>query len=1373
MPQAIEPAVGRTNVIMCLDYAHVASVLNQFNLCKSEQPADTDAYLICPRLPNAPWSPQLKGTVPIATLQLSELSKQPVPVESDIKCQVFYSPCKAAPGCVQTETLPAAVRRLCTMASAKPQHTFVFDGKVAGVPCSILWDSGAVVSFVSREFIRTHRIATSPSSAAIQLADGSVVESLGSSKLKLQIQGHRTTLSLVVTDLLPGYDVILGEDWSKANAVQAQYGTPSLHGEAPGPPKLTLVKSQCRLYPSTAYAVEPTPAKDRVMTAAAAAKLLRTPKFGSASPFVVLTRKLDDAEPAAESRNDRLQSLLAEYQDVFQSPSLTGTGASSLGDLTPECIPIIPGSVPHNRPPFRLSPKEKAEIESQVREALANGWIEQSSSAYGAPVLFVPKPDGSLRMCIDYRGLNKLTVKNKFPMPRIDDLIDNLSGATHFSTLDLAAGYHQLKLQATDVPKTAFNTHFGKFEWRVLPFGLTNAPAVFQHAMNRIFGKHLNKCVCVYLDDILIFSRSEEEHFQHLEMVLQLLRENKLCAKHKKCEFFKPELKYLGHMVSATGIKPDPSKIQTLSDWPRPAGVNEVRQFLGLANYFRKFIRGYAATVAPLTDLLKGLSKQERVGVRQRRRVSAEDTRAMADRFAQRWSPACDAAFAAVKAALTSAPVLALPDPGKHFTLVSDACDSPPALGAVLMQDGHPVSYYSRKLSGPELNYSTSDKEMLAVICALREWRCYLEGATFTIVTDHQPNTYLDVTTSAHTLKRRARWLDVACGYSYTWRYRPGRTNVADPLSRAPQHFAVMQPTVTMAMQLSRHAASADALPSPHCCALCAIKSAGLTRRAAARDAGAVGGARRAQGLHTSDGGDDTTQGSHDNNSAASEQADASYPAGSADDEIAASSYALRNFVQRFNRSYEQDRVVSPASFDYAKLKKDANGLHWTSANHLAVPGFDNLRKEMFESVHVHPFSGHYGLKRTLEKAKKLYFWPGIAADIKRWCQECDSCQRVKAERAKPKGTLQPLDTPERRWESVSMDLITDLPTTSKGNDAIFVVVDRLSKMVHIEAVQKSISAKGLAAVYTDRVFRYHGVPQSIVSDRDPRFTSLFWRELAKRLGTELRMSTAYHPQTDGQTERVNGVLEDTLRHFVGPYQNDWDDLLAPAEFAMNNSWHHSIRNTPFMLNYGQNPDDPTVAKLRSLNPAINAFVGKWSDQLSRAKLCLEAAQQRMKHYADQKRRATPAFKVGDQVLLNIKNFRLQSGLCRKLAPRYLGPFKIVQVVGSGKLAVKLDLPADLRIHPVFHVSALKAYNHFGGNYQPPPLPALVDGHLEFEVDCISNTRKEGKQREYRVHWAGYQEATWENVKNLTNCPDKLRDFWEAKGMPCPHTIPR
>lgn len=497
-----------------------------------------------------------------------------------------------------------------------------------------------------------------------------------------------------------------------------------------------------------------------------------------------------------------------------------------------------------------------------------------------------------------------------------------------------------------------------------------------------------------------------------------------------------------------------------------------------------------------------------------------------------------------------------------------------------------------------------------------------------------------------------------------------------------------------------------------------------------------------------------------------------SYPAGSADDEASVECFIQHNFIQRFKQGYHEAGIVSPGEKEPAKLRKDANGLWWTATNQLVVPNYGHLRFEMFESVHVHPFSGHYGQSRTQKKALQLYFWPAMAADLKSWCQKCDSCQRVKAERRKPKGTLKPLDAPDRRWESVSMDLITDLPVTNEGHDSIFVVVDRLSKMVHLEAITKTISAKGLAAVYADRVFRYHGIPQSIVSDRDTRFTSLFWKELAQRLGTQLRMSTAYHPQTDGQTERVNGVLEDTLRHFVGPFQQDWDQLLAPVEFALNNSWHHSIRNTPFMLNYGQNPDDPVVSNLRSLNPNIGPFVGKWSEQLSRAKSCLQAAQDRMKSFADRRRDPTPHFDPGDLVLLNVKNFRLQSGLCRKLAPRFIGPFKVLQAVGKAKLAYRLELPSNLRIHPVFHVSALKAYKSFPSNYTPPPLPSVIDGHVEYEVDCITNTRKEGRNREYLVHWAGYNESTWENVKNITNCSDKLLEFWTAKGMPCPHPVP-
>ena len=751
---------------------------------------------------------------------------------------------------------------------------------------------------------------------------------------------------------------------------------------------------------------------------------------------------------------------------------------------------------------------------------------------------------------------------------------------------------------------------------------------------------------------------------------------------------------------------------------------------------------------SPLTDLLKGLTKQERAGKRSRfRRVSPSDVQAMQATFASRWTALCTAAFGRIKEALISAPVLVLPDPSKHFTLVSDACSKPPAVGAVLMQEGHPIAYYSRKLSGPELNYSVSDIEMLAVICALKEWRCYLEGAKFTIVTDHQPNTYLDVASSAHTLKRRARWLDVACGYDYVWCYRPGRINVADPVSRAPQHFSLMLSSTTSA---TTDSPSADRVLRTVCCALFAVKLTRAARRAAAdaRDAEPAGTDRSVQGMHAHDGGDDTPPGSQPpSDTAATFEADMAYPAGSADDEASVQSFIAQNFVQRFKRGYAEGKV-SPNMPNYPRLRQDKFGLFWTPDEQIVVPDYDNLRFEMFESVHSHPFSGHWGLSRTQKKARQLFFWPSLAAYLKRWCEKCDSCQRVKADRQKPKGKLHPLQIPERRRESVSMDLITDLPITARGHDAIFVVVDRLSKMVHVEPISKTISAQGLAAVYTDRVFRYHGVPQNIVSDRDTRFTSLFWRELAKRLGTTLSMSTAYHPQTDGQTERINSVLEDTLRHFVGPYQHDWDELLAPAEFALNNSWHHSIRNTPFMLNYGQHPDDPTVAKLRSLSPAISQFVGRWSEQLSRAKLCLEAAQQRMKRYADRKRSPAPVFRPGDLVLLNVKNFRLQSGLCRKLAPRYVGPFKVLEAVGSTKLAYRLELPVGLKIHPVFHVSALKPYKHFPGNYTPPPLPTLIDGQLEYEVDCISNTRKEGKSREYLVHWLGYNECTWENEKN-------------------------
>ena len=320
-------------------------------------------------------------------------------------------------------------------------------------------------------------------------------------------------------------------------------------------------------------------------------------------------------------------------------------------------------------------------------------------------------------MCVDYRALNKLTVKNRYPLPRIEDLFDMLQGAQYLSSLDLAQGYHQIRISEEDVPKTAFRTPMRHFEFRVLCFGLTNAPATFQSAMNAVFKPFIGRFVAVYLDDILIFSKTKEEHLAHLRLVLETLAKHKLYATISKCKFFQHELEYLGHLVGRDGLRVDPRKVQAVKEWPEPQNVHKLRSFLGLANYFRRFMEGYSTIVSPLTNLTKKDVQWD-------------------------WSPKCQEAFEKVKTLLTEAPVLKLPDPDKPFEVICDA--SIVGVGAVLMQEGRPVAYESRKLSPAEVRYTTTDQGLLAVVHALQTWRCYLEGAKggFKIITDHNPLTF-------------------------------------------------------------------------------------------------------------------------------------------------------------------------------------------------------------------------------------------------------------------------------------------------------------------------------------------------------------------------------------------------------------------------------------------------------------------------------------------------------------------------------------------------------------------------------------------------------------------------------------------------------
>ncbi|XP_063942643.1 uncharacterized protein LOC135150309 [Daucus carota subsp. sativus] len=413
-------------------------------------------------------------------------------------------------------------------------------------------------------------------------------------------------------------------------------------------------------------------------------------------------------------------------------------------------------AVPISKAPYRMAPVEMKELAKQLQELLEKGVIRPSVSPWGAPVLFVKKKDGSMRLCIDYRELNKLTIKNKYPLPRIDDLFDQLKGAEYFSKIDLRSGYHQLKIKSEDIPKTAFRTRYGHYEFLVMAFGLTNAPAAFMDLMNRVFKKYLDKFVIVFIDDILIYSKTAEEHAEHLRTALEILRKEKLYAKFSKCEFWLQEVQFLGHIVSRDGIKVDPAKIEAIMNWERPKTPTEIRSFLGLAGYYRRFVQDFSRIATPLTKLTR---KNEKFI----------------------WNEKCEESFQELKKRLVSAPVLSLPDDQGNFVIYSDA--SYKGLGCVLMQHDKVIAYASRQLKPHERKYPTHDLELAAIVFALKIWRHYLYGERCEIYTDHKSLKY--IFTQKELNMRQRRWLELIKDYDCTIKYHPGKANVvADALSR-------------------------------------------------------------------------------------------------------------------------------------------------------------------------------------------------------------------------------------------------------------------------------------------------------------------------------------------------------------------------------------------------------------------------------------------------------------------------------------------------------------------------------------------------------------------------------------------------------------
>ncbi|GJV02359.1 putative reverse transcriptase domain-containing protein [Tanacetum coccineum] len=624
-------------------------------------------------------------------------------------------------------------------AGANPDNivagTFLLNNRYA----YILFDTGADKSFVSTAFSTLLDIIPNTLNHGynVELADGRII---GVNTIlmgcTLNLRNHPFNINLMPVEM-GSFDVIIGMDWlSKYSAV------------------IDCAEKIVRIpWKNKTLIIHGDGSTQGNVTRLNIISCTKTQKYMEKG-FPIFLAHVTTKEVEDKSEKKRLEDvpIVQDFPEVFPE-DLPGLPPTRQVEFQ---IDLVPGAAPVARAPYRLAPSEMKELSEQLKELSDKGFIRPSSSPWGAPVLFVKKKDGSFRMCIDYRELNKLTVKNRYPLPRIDDLFDQLQGSSVYSKIDLRSGYHQLRVREEDIPKTAFRTRYGHYEFQVMPFGLTNAPAVFMDLMNRVCKPYLDKFVIVFIDDILIYSKNKQEHEEHLKIILELLKKEELYAKFSKCEFWIPKVQFLGHVIDSEGIHVDPAKIESIKDWASPKSPTEIRQFLGLAGYYRRFIEGFSKIAKPMTKLTQKKVKFE-------------------------WGDKQEAAFQLLKQKLCSAPILALPEGSEDFIAYCDA--SKKGLGAVLMQREKVISYASRQLKIHEKNYTTHDLELGAVVFALKIWRHYLYGTKCTVFTDHKSLQH--ILDQKELNMRQRRWLELLSDYDCDIRYHPGKANVvADALSR-------------------------------------------------------------------------------------------------------------------------------------------------------------------------------------------------------------------------------------------------------------------------------------------------------------------------------------------------------------------------------------------------------------------------------------------------------------------------------------------------------------------------------------------------------------------------------------------------------------
>jgi len=1441
---------------------------------------------------------------------------------------------------------------------------FRVNGMVHGHLVRCLIDCGASSDFISFDFLRRHGLEKLmlATEHRVRGYDGQLTPAAGVLAAAVTLSSLGEERGAVPQQLLVAQlhsdDVILGLPWLVATGAVIDFAARSVALDHAGGRHTISLAVAGSAAPATTtelmqavlelYSAE-LDDDNHVSHGALATLLRRTDDRGSMRPA-----RSAPPSPEAAALDALRKRVLAEHADVFPDKLPSGLPPGRGHELR---IKLQADSRPPHRQPLRRNQKHAAFEAKWIQDMLANGHITRSQSEYAAPHFYVDKADstatGEYRAVTDYRLLNEQTVKNRYPLPRADQLFDKLAHAKYFSKIDLRTGFYQILIAAEDRHKTAFVTGQGQFEYTVLPMGLCNSPGVFMALMNDTFRAYLDQFVLVFLDDIIVYSDTLEDHERHLRLALQRLREQRLYAKLSKSALCQTEVEFLGHYVGRDGLRVMEDKIEAVRDWPVPTTMRELRAFLGLAGYYRRFVRGFSEIALPLTELTRNVAHQR-----------------------LQWGARQQLAFIELKRALQETPVLALPDPTLPFVVNCDA--SGYAVGAVLQQDRgaglQPLAFLSKKLTGAESRYPVHEQELLAIITALTSWRHYLSGTSVPVRvrTDHK--SLIHFQTQPMLSGRQTRWLETLADYDYAIEYVKGEENgVADALSRRgdlsggaapadrPPAFVDTKRTFTLnhimahsqrtalideisaiqraerraprrqpdrQAELHRQAARARAvdaakrvtpeqdvpadrprpsaagvvvMPTQRCTAdnkqsdQCGCKTAkgqhchvhmrlhdGLrvTRSTVARAGHGLFAARDfAPGEHLADyTGDELIirrdgdggpyclaltqrraidaaatnagygrwandpRGSNGGPNAefvlnpargtgrlratarilkgreifvsygrgywaafgdhakiiARPAPDGQRPGAAREvidltamgsstftselaaefDAACAADEAYTARLARGDRAHADDDTTTPDE----RVTRDGR-LFMRGSGALCVPMGDALRTRLIRECHDSATAGHLGRDKTVEQMQRRFFWHGMTTRVGEYVTTCDACQRNKPSQRLTPGLLMPIASPTRAAHTWTMDLITQLPKSRSGNDAIVVWVCKFTKLRHYAACRTAIDAPALARLFLVTVVRQHGMPERIISDRDPRFTAHFWRAFWTSLGSTLDMGAAYHPESDGQTENANKTLEIMLRSVIDFAQGDWDEHLAAAELAFNNSKNETTGFTPFYMMYGREarmPIDVALAPLTKAadNPTAAEATARWRAALQQASDNTDRQQRRQKLYADRTRRDV-RFAVGDRVLLSTQHLKLigERKRARKLTERYVGPYRVKRVVNAN--AYELELPASLKIHPVINISHLKEYRDGVLAFPDRPVPltrpepeALDDnGAPEWQVDRLLDHRKvrRGARQidQYLVEWKGYpiSEATWEPIEHLTGAIELVTGFNQQRNV--------